>query len=1160
MSLGLSVYAVAILGVMSFGQAMAQDTEAPSETPTGAVSQGDYSAALERVRARANEFRDDTRSLVERREAAARLSISQGYDALIEELSAEEKKNRNIAVTKFREFLSRNADHRYSDDVRFRLADLAWEQASLDWLSAHRDYDIIEEALVAEGRFDELPEEPELDLSETIGLYERVIERNRLLSKADRFEHLDGVYYMLAFAYKDESAIQRDEDSALALFQELIERCPDSEYVDTAHMFIGTMLFDRNNFTEAIAEYNVVIEKGVDGRHHADAMYYLAWSIYKMSLLPEEYQKALEVFDSLIERSNQLLVEEGRRSDFEPDAIRYIAHSFADISDITGESPVEVAERFFSTRNQKGYEAKAFAVLAEVLELYGRYEEAIEVYVRLQQEPWQFAPENPGYQVRIVQLHASGDSPDPDAAAAARMAITERFNERSSWWYANRNQPQALQEARKYIEGSLSSVAVEYHGIAAASGDRRDYLAAADQFRLYLDAFPLSDDYYGHEWLLAANLFGANEFERANAIAQSLSRTSGVHGYGDSALFLRLLISEKRMLSEYGPAEASPSVWGGRVQETRTLPSGTTVVVYKISDVHQEYMDVRDIVADHEVRSVESEWAYDAEKLRTTFKKNRAAYLYNVAQVLMEHRHFDDARARYMKVIEQYPERNEAAYAATAIIDSFNFEGDLENTRKYAKIYSRMQLGDTEDKSIAFANIEQAAAFKQAAGLAKAGDREAAALAYEDFYAEYPDSDIAPDAMFNAALNHEKSGGVGRSNEILEEFVNTYPNHERSKNLLFRIASNYESTFEISQAIRYYTDLVTRFPASQNAVAAYYNAAFLKTGVGDFFGAAQDFEMFADKFPDEPDVEEVFFRAGAQYALVSPVVEEDFYRRFLERFEQSGESGRVLLAHERLLNKAKDRGDDAAVERRTKALLARFGQYVSDGVVVSVRGRRAAALADQPRMLAQFELFSTGETTGDEASDGLLIKGKQDTLPAFIEEAKAYGESYGVFDSLALYRYLDGAASLYNADLIYSYDCPTNYTEEQCDAFMEIIYEQVYPLADTAQAYAIQRFLFVGELADKMGQHNIWVTKAADILNSLDPFTYPTEKLAEIATPVVVELPSVVPYKIQKVTPVPPPVVPTEDVLPSEQPQSPEVEDDTPEGEAPEPGSIWGAL
>jgi hypothetical protein len=66
--------------------------------------------------------------------------------------------------------------------------------------------------------------------------------------------------------------------------------------------------------------------------------------------------------------------------------------------------------------------------------------------------------------------------------------------------------------------------------------------------------------------------------------------------------------------------------------------------------------------------------------------------------------------------------------------------------------------------------------------------------------------------------------------------------------------------------------------------------------------------------------------------------------------------------------------------------------------------------------------------------------------------------------------------------------------------------------------------------------------------------------LAEIATPVVVELPAVAPYKIQKVLPAPATVVPTEDVVPAEQPQSPEVPDDTPEGEAPEPGSIWGTL
>ena len=87
-------------------------------------------------------------------------------------------------------------------------------------------------------------------------------------------------------------------------------------------------------------------------------------------------------------------------------------------------------------------------------------------------------------------------------------------------------------------------------------------------------------------------------------------------------------------------------------------------------------------------------------------------------------------------MIETWPKRDEAAFSASLIVDSWQDEEDLAKVRLYAGKFSRMTLGSSEAaqaKNLDFSNLEEGAAFKMAAMYIEQGEREKAAEAFLSF-------------------------------------------------------------------------------------------------------------------------------------------------------------------------------------------------------------------------------------------------------------------------------------------------------------------------------------------------------------------------------------------------------------------------------------------
>lgn len=1091
-----------VLGVPAYGQDPAP-TAAPTQVATATAS-GDadaWRAAHGRFTERMTELEQDTRAYLDETEESQKQSLSVGYDAVIDDLEDAERTQRQLAIERFDEFLLRYGDSAYASHVRFRLADLYWEQAREDWLANSTEYYALEEQLIAAGREDELQAPPKMDLSRPVSLYERIISDNEGLPKDQQYEFLDGAYYSLGFVYKEDNSEQVDEEKAIAAFQTLIRVRPDSALTDDAHLNLGNFAFENNDFEGAILEYQYIYKRGPESRLYPDAIYQLAWAYYKLDIydksrpLDPPEANALGLFAKLLDYSEEEYANSGKRSDYAPDAVKFMAFSFTDMAEDGSRDPTDVAKGYFAKLGPREYEWDVYVALGQALTDYGRFDQAINVYKHLQgDERWRLRPENPEFQMQVVKLYASGAAQDLAASAAARIELTEKYNDDSEWWFANRHNPEALASARRYIEDSLADVAIEYRKNAEADNLPESYVKAAEKFQEYIDKFPISDDYYKMQWYLADTLYRARNYENAATEYTSLLKSKKHHPFGDGSVYQLMRARQQIAELKWGKPDKRPEA--AVVERTYTTPGKKEITVYQVAPEYLAFMEAADTVVKYQFAAPTDELAPD---LREIIAKNRAAIMYIPAQVLYNHNRFDEARPRLFQLVEQGQCTQEGSFAMSLIVDSYNAEGDLANVSKYTRIYLQKQCageeGLTEDQVATFQKTLEGADYLLCYQEAQANAYEAAGDCYLNYRATYPQGEHTKDALFSAANNFDKLGRAERANELYEEYVNQYPGDDRSAGLYFRIAGLYEATFDLEKAVDYYNRLLKNFPKDQFAADAHYNQAFLRLGVGDFAGAAKGFEEYTAKYPDREDGEAVFFMAGEANEKRGTTLAIEFYERYLNKYGMEVPD-HALQAERKLAEMYLKKGDTRKSDYWMGRLVTDFDKLVAAGRdgEVGYDGRNAAAESAFRPIQAAFDKLTKDHLGKVEKKNVELLQSKEVDIEAFRKSSLDAIARYGDFEYTTAVLYLRAAALLYYADLGFEYKPPPGLSEDELWAFEDLLQEKVYPKFYALEEKAKGEFQTMTQIAKEKKQHSEWVTKAYETLNQRDPFNFPAQK------------------------------------------------------------------
>ena len=638
-----------------------------------------FRETAERYTTRMSEFQGDIREIVDAAEAEERERISSSFGAAMARNEDDGNTLRRVTIAKLESFLQKYPDTKYAPDMKFRLADLYYDEAELDFIARNKEYGVLQDQAESNPSM-VLPEPPTKDYRKSIALYQDI------LANYPKFDFRPDTFYMLGWCYGSGNAAQHDDEAARDAYVAIVTQFPKSVFANDANMRLGEYYFDLPgvpgdptlNVRTAVTYYNAVMADGPEGRNYDQAMYKLGWSFYKMN----EYDKALGYLVQLLDYSDQLYARTGKIAQTRKEAVEYLAISYADLADRQGKLPVEVARAHLAKVGDRKWEHDVVKRLAEILLTQAKFEDSIETYAFLQ-EKWPLDPENPIYQHQIAQIYGARMPVKNEAAAAEALTVlSKKYVEGTDWYAANKNNPDAIAQARGYIESSLATVAVEKLLTCQKTNLAADCHDAAVTFRDFLQKYPFAQDYDEYEWYEALAWYSAGEFpEAATQYAQVLKNPRSK--YKDGARFQLMKSRQQIVEARYGKLDAVPN--GAIVMETRTTPFGKQIVRTMVTDEQKAFVAASDDMQDREF--TDPDWIPLLEKVRP-------ALAYNGGLISFRYGDYDDARKRFMQVWNRYPGSAEAGLAADLYIQTYNNEGDIAGVKKWATYFDRKKVAE----------------------------------------------------------------------------------------------------------------------------------------------------------------------------------------------------------------------------------------------------------------------------------------------------------------------------------------------------------------------------------------------------------------------------------------------------------------------------------
>jgi len=1053
-----------------------------------------YAAAAERFSERMAEFRGEVEDQVDALKRSQLAELTEGFDNRLLELRDQQEQRRRLAIMRFEGFRNKYPAAEYTPHVMYRLAQLYFQQAEESYILDGAEYERIE-LLQAEDSTIELPPFPQTDYSRSIAIYQEIID------DFPEYAFIEGALYMLGFCYTElavglsdpDDDVRQTElfDQATAVFQQLVDDHPESRAAIEANFRLGNRYFLLAEVDTAIEYFSRVVAAGPTDPQYDDGLYWLAWSHYRNNARDE----GLQYFAQLKDYDEVNLRESGEETSYE-ESSQYMALTFTEIANDELSHPIQVAERFFAQIGPREWEQEVYTELAEQLRKYDEDRWAIDAFAYIQ-DRWPLDPKNPDYQHNIAVLYEDLGRAAPQGSAAQALAeLADNYSDGTPWWEANRSNPDALAHARDYILQSLARVAQELHvqaqgieqglesGQSTPDEVRLAYSRAADRYHDFLNSDPFVNEYEKNQWLFADALFKAGRYDEALGEFESLIAKDG-HEYQQVARWMLMQARRQLLVNAYGAVDDRPA--SAALLGTVERADGTLRSQYQVSDEHLAFIAASDLVKD-EIFATDGQWADLAEAL----DRNRSSLHYNSAKILYEHGMYEESRPRLESLIDQFPQTNEAALAANLLVNTYVSEGDLATVRELLVRFTNNPLGaDAGTVAQTTGDFEQRleqTIYALALNLVRDGKPEESAEAFLAFIEEFPDSDRTDEALYSAAINYNNAGKATEANVLFERFIEQYPTDPHSEELTFSIAENARDVLQFEKALDYYGRVLRYFGDGEYIEEALYNSADLLVGIGDNRGAAEALQRFAQRFPDDREIEAIHWLTGDQWKLVGDSQALSFYQRYLR--DRAGiNPSHTLQAMNWIAEYYDGRGDTRRAESTRAELLTSYHQFAESGEVGSAGRHMAALIAVEPIREAHEQLVDIEYPEGVQALTEYLAQKVAD-LDEFEPQAMAIWSTYSDFEVTSEVFYLIGTAYAALANMYFRAPVPEGLPDSVEERFRSGMQSGAEPLL----LDALQRLDAVVALSESQGFSSEWVDLAMALRADLKPSTYSDEK------------------------------------------------------------------
>lgn len=786
------------------------------------------------------------------------------------------------AITQYELALKHNPEHpEFAAEAMYRLGMYYFERDEKDYFEKLARYNDARE----QGREDVAY--PEENFSRTIDTYES------LLKKYPNYRYSDGVYYLLALALWYEGAFYNAVDK----FQQLISKYPQSRYVEEVWFRLGEYFYDMNDYDEAIAAYQKVVNNPKSPLYDK-AIYKMAWSHYQK----DRYMAAISDFIKVLEIT-YLEKGEGAAAGMRAEVTRYIVKSFSeqlllDESKKVGglklkvkpkaaqpqgeakgatkgkpkldQAEKEYAEKigvklakkvikYFNDAKNPVYTRDILIEMASQLLDESKIEGAILAFDRTIALDTKHQ-DNPRIASQIVDILQEADR--EEEARERNQRLIKTYGKESRWFKSQTGNYVAQSYGREAVRDAILALAVYHHKTGKELKEAKDikgaeanFQRAASLYATYVKEYPEREDTHKAIFYMAEAAYELNRFRVALDAYQLLKDypLPMPEGTRRDAIF-NIVFTFRHVLENEAKRQRFKEVdFDALTSKSRGLTPE------EIPELGKKYLASID------------------EFLKIAPKDSQVpVLLFHAAAIYYVYGHSDEAQSRFYFIIDNYPKTPAATVAARLIIDDAVSKEEWARVIDLAKRFKEQNLGGMEGD---FARIEGNAKFKIARsvyeqanelqknnqlGEAKAKFKESADL-FGALLAEDPQNPYADVMLFNSARALVLSGTAIAALPLYRRLYTQYPNSEHAKSARFQEALILEKTLKFHEAAQAYRAIIKEDPKSSSAGDAMLNEALLYEAASDLQNAATAFMEFAKKYPEREEAPDAYLSAAGIY-------------------------------------------------------------------------------------------------------------------------------------------------------------------------------------------------------------------------------------------------------------------------------------------------------
>ncbi len=795
-------------------------------------------------------------------------------EKLIQEQTAEQQKGIEIS----KEFLEKSrTDVANQDRILVRIAEYYIEQEADQYELAveayNQDYDDYEKKLTdfQAGKLKVEPVAPQFprrNYEKAIAIYDIILINFPESDLAD-----DGLYNK-AFLLGE----MGEEIAAQEVYQELIDKYPESNYVPEAYMSMAEHFFQPRlgqgreetirNLNKAAQLYKNVM-KFKESSRYTDALYKLGWTYYRLAgANPRSYNDAVLYFTLVVQdiEKHKDIDPEGRlvKANIKPEALQYIAACFVDTSyTLTG---VAKARNYIETLGKPSF---GVDIMADMGDLYARivdYNNAIVAYTALLEMYPDYAYA-PLIQKKIADVFIE-DQKTPQAYTA-RASLYENYNPKTEWYSRIelsdlKDRILILDQATNYTEEALRSNLISQLNTAKERETAKtDSMGAYSEFsrlaKLYLETYPTHENAYEINWSLAFVL--DTELDRYSEAFEEYIRVSNdyleeVHrrdAANNAIVVAQAMVNVKKTVGD--------TVQIGGIDITQIPPEELTQEEKMLGESYDNYIKL-----------------FPADE-RT------ASYLASAGALFYQHRQYDLARKYYKTMVTKFPESQQRSVGLLSLMNSYFFLGKFSDAEFVAKKILELPDAPPDQVEVARRRIGESI-YKNAEKLEQ---EEKYVDAAQEFFRVYTDApyytEIVDLSLINSARNYEFSKEWKQAVNVYDTLVVKYEKSQYRLIALGRIADAYKQMEDFAGVGAAYERIFNLYPDHKDAEAALYNASLFYAKASSWTDAIRVNNRYIQRYPDNPDSKDLLFENARYYLKLDDLTNANrIYDEFAMRY------------------------------------------------------------------------------------------------------------------------------------------------------------------------------------------------------------------------------------------------------------------------------------